>query len=56
MGFGSDPNFFGLLQASMIPLTVYYRRHAVTPQAKWLYTVAVVVVLAVRPAPAAAPA
>lgn len=46
VGFGSDPNFFGLLQASMIPLTVYYRRHAVTPQAKWLYTVAVVVVLA----------
>ena len=30
VGFGADPNFFGLLEASMIPLTVYYRRHAAT--------------------------
>ncbi len=46
VGFGSDPNFFGLLQASMIPLTVYYRRHAVTRQARLLYTITLVVVLA----------
>ena len=46
VGFGSDPNFFGLLQASMIPLTVYYRRHAVTKEATWAYTIALVVVLA----------
>lgn len=46
VGFGQDPNFFGLIQASMIPLTVYYRRHAVTREARWLYTVALVVVLA----------
>lgn len=45
VGFGSDPNFFGLLQASMIPLTVYYRRHAVTVQAKWFYTITLMVVL-----------
>jgi Mrp family chromosome partitioning ATPase len=46
VGFGADPNFFGLLQASMIPLTVYYRRHAVTVQAKWFYTLTLAVVLA----------
>lgn len=45
VGFGGDPNFFGLLQASMVPLTVYYRRHAPTNQAKWLYTIALLVVL-----------
>ena len=31
VGFGGDPNFFGLLQASMIPLTVYYRRNETDP-------------------------
>ncbi len=46
VGFGSDPNFFGLLQASMIPLTVYYRRHAATAQAKLMYSITLVVVLA----------
>lgn len=45
VGFGGDPNFFGLLEASMVPLTVYYRRHAVTPKAKWMYTIALLVVL-----------
>jgi hypothetical protein len=45
VGFGSDPNFFGLLEATMIPLTVYYRRHAVTKEARWAYTIALVVVL-----------
>ncbi len=46
VGFGQDPNFFGLLQASMIPLTVYYRRHAPTKEARWFYTIALIVVLA----------
>lgn len=41
-GFGGDPNFFGLLQASLIPLTIYYRRHARTSKEKWLYSVALV--------------
>ncbi len=45
-GFGGDPNFFGLLQASMIPLTVYYRRHARSPREKLLYTLALVYVIA----------
>lgn len=45
VGFGSDPNFFGLLQASMIPLTVYYRRHAVTRGEVWFYSITLVVVL-----------
>lgn len=46
VGLGQDPNFFGLLQASMIPLTIYYRRHATTIQAKHLYTLTLLVVLA----------
>lgn len=46
VGFGGDPNFFGLLQASMIPLSVYYRRHAVTREQKWIYTFALMFVLA----------
>ncbi|MFN7148409.1 MAG: O-antigen ligase family protein [Microthrixaceae bacterium] len=46
VGFGADPNAFGLIQASMIPLTIYYRRHASTQQATWLYTIALMVVLA----------
>ena len=45
-GFGGDPNFFGLLQASLIPLTIYYRRHARTPREKLLYTCALVYVIA----------
>ena len=40
VGFGGDPNFFGLLQASMIPLTVYYRRHATTALQRHLYALA----------------
>ena len=27
-GFNADANLFGVLAASMIPLTIYYRRHA----------------------------
>ncbi len=46
VGFGGDPNYFGLLQASMIPLTVYYRRHARNQQEKVLYTFALLFVLA----------
>ena len=46
VGFGGDPNFFGLLQASMIPLTVYYRRHATTDRMRWVYTFALIFVLA----------
>lgn len=46
VGFGADPNYFGLLEASMIPLTVYYRRHAADPRMKALYTFALVFVLA----------
>lgn len=46
VGFGSDPNFFGLLMASMIPLTVYYRRHAPTARLKWIYTFTLLFVLA----------
>jgi len=46
VGFGADPNFFGLLQATMIPLTVYYRRNATTAVARHLYSVTLVIVLA----------
>ena len=46
VGFGGDPNFFGLLQASMIPLTVYFRRQATDARTKWLYTLALLFVLA----------
>ena len=46
VGFGGDPNFFGLLQASMIPLTVYYRRNETDPTRKLWYTLALVFVFA----------
>ena len=46
VGFGGDPNFFGLLQAAMIPLTVYFRRQATDARTKWLYTLALLFVLA----------
>jgi O-antigen ligase/Mrp family chromosome partitioning ATPase len=45
-GFGGDPNYFGLLQASMIPLTIYYRRNARTPREKLLYSFVLVYVFA----------
>ena len=44
-GFGGDPNFFGLLVAAMIPLTVYYWRNATTRAAKYWYAAALVMVL-----------
>ncbi len=46
VGFGGDPNFFGLLQAAMIPLTVYFRRQATDARTRWLYTLALLFVLA----------
>ncbi|UDY37712.1 O-antigen ligase family protein [Dermatobacter hominis] len=46
VGFGADPNFFGMISAAMIPLTVYYRRNATSIAARRWYTVAVVFVLA----------
>lgn len=45
VGMGADANLFGLLAASMIPLTIYYRRHAPTDLHRWAYTVALLVVL-----------
>ncbi len=45
-GFGGDPNYFGLLQASMIPLTIYYRRNARTPREKLIYSFVLVYVFA----------
>ncbi|CAN5631063.1 hypothetical protein BH10ACT3_BH10ACT3_04730 [soil metagenome] len=45
VGLGADPNYFGLLEASMIPLTVYYRRHARNSTEKFWYTVALAMVL-----------
>jgi O-antigen ligase len=39
VGFTTDPNFFGVMIASMIPLTVYYRRTATDQRMKHLYTV-----------------
>ncbi len=45
-GFGGDPNYFGLLQASMIPLTIYYRRNARTPREKLVYSFVLVYVFA----------
>ncbi len=46
VGFGGDPNYFGMIQATMIPLTVYYRRNARTPREKSWYTLALILVLA----------
>lgn len=46
VGFGGDPNFFGLLQATMIPLTVYYRRNETDQLKRHLYTFTVLFVFA----------
>ena len=43
-GFAGDANFFGLLEASMIPLTVYYRRNSRSDLEKWLYSAVLVLV------------
>ena len=44
-GFGGDPNFFGLLQASLIPLTIYSRRNARSEAEKWMYSGVLVYVM-----------
>lgn len=44
-GFNADANLFGVLAASMIPLTIYYRRNATTPRARFVYGVIVLMVL-----------
>jgi hypothetical protein len=45
-GFNRDANLFGVLAASMIPLTIYYRRQATTTRQKVLYTFVLLLVLA----------
>lgn len=37
VGFTTDPNFFGVMIATMIPLTVYYRRQTTDPRMKHVY-------------------
>ena len=46
VGFGGDPNVFGLMQAAMIPLPVYYRRNETDPTKRFLYSLAVLFVFA----------
>lgn len=45
-GLIGDPNYFGMVQASLVPVTVYYRRHARTALERNLYSFALFVVLA----------
>ncbi len=45
-GLIGDPNYFGMVQASLVPVTVYYRRHARTRLERNLYSFALLVVLA----------
>lgn len=45
-GLIGDPNFFGLVEAAMIPLTVYYLRHATERRERWFYMITLAVVLA----------
>ncbi len=44
-GFNGDANLFGVLAASMIPLTFYYLRQATTTRPKLLYGLVLVLVL-----------
>lgn len=44
-GLIGDPNFFGLVQAAMVPLTVYYYRNTSNRSERTMYMVALVVVL-----------
>lgn len=37
-GFSGDPNMYAMMQASLIPITLYYRRLAVTSRAQLIYT------------------
>lgn len=45
-GLIGDPNFFGLVQAGMVPLTVYYYRNSTNRTERVMYLTALVVVLA----------
>lgn len=45
-GLMGDPNFFGLVQASLVPLTVYYYRNSTDRTHRRLYLLALAVVLA----------
>jgi putative inorganic carbon (hco3(-)) transporter len=45
VGFNSDPNYFGVLEASLIPLTVYYRRQETDRRRKFAYSLALIFVL-----------
>lgn len=44
-GFNGDANLFGVLAASMIPLTIFYRRKATTSREKLIYSAVLVLVL-----------
>lgn len=44
-GLIGDPNFFGLVEAAMIPLTVYYLRHADDKRERVMYLITLAVVL-----------
>ena len=44
-GFNGDANLFGVLAASMIPLTIYYRRKSTTTLERVIYTVVLLLVL-----------
>ena len=44
-GFNGDANLFGVLAASMIPLTFYYRRNAMTSRGRLMYTLILLVVM-----------
>ncbi|MEZ5238051.1 MAG: O-antigen ligase family protein [Microthrixaceae bacterium] len=44
-GFNGDANLFGVLAASMIPLTIYYRRNAANANQKLVYTGVLLLVL-----------
>lgn len=44
-GFNGDANLFGVVAASMIPLTIYYRRRATTPSGRFAYTLVLLLVL-----------
>jgi O-antigen ligase len=44
-GLNGDANLFGIIAASMIPLTIYYRRQSTTTKEKVIYTLVLLLVL-----------
>ncbi len=44
-GLNGDANLFGVFAASMIPLTIYYRRHSPTMRHKVIYTLVLLLVI-----------